>query len=124
MRAARLIRASLLVAAFIIGGETPAAFAQEVQFDPKALDASGATTPARAKGKKAKAQPAAGAAAAGKPAANGPNRQFGELEGWSPGKAPPPKDGEIKKPAEKTDEVKAPPIGMSPSGNMAIGLPF
>lgn len=125
MRAAsRSFRASLLFGAFLLGAGALAARAQELQFDPRALDASGAATPAKTKGKKANAQPGVGGSAAGKPSANGPNRQFGELEGWSPGKAPPAKPGEVKKPEKTEEETKAPPIGMSPSGNMSVGLPF
>lgn len=123
--AARYIRAPLFVAALVIGAGATAALAQELQLDPKALGASVAPAGPTVKGKKAKGQ--AGGATAGKPAANGPNRQFGELEGWSPGKAPPPKPGEtpVKTQSnEKAEDAKAPPIGMSPSGNMAIGLPF
>jgi hypothetical protein len=122
--AARRFRGFLISAGFVLGAAGPAALAQELQLDPNALDPSGASASARAKGKKAKAQPGAGGAAAGRPSAGGPNRQFGELEGWSPGKAPPPKDGEVKNPKEKSEEFKAPPIGMSPSGNMSVGLPF
>ena len=123
MRAARSFRVSLLVGAVLIGAGALTARAQELQLDPSALDASGAATPAKAKGKKAKAQPGAGGSVASKPSANGPNRQFGELEGWSPGKAPPAKPGEVKKPEKPEEETKA-PIGLSPSGNMSVGLPF
>lgn len=121
---ARHFRGPLLLAAFVIAVGAHAARAQELQFDPRALDASGAATAAKPKGKKAR--PAAGAQAGGKagPQQGGANRQFGELEGWSPGKAPPAKPGEVKKPEKTEDEVKAPPIGMSPSGNMSVGLPF
>jgi hypothetical protein len=114
-------RGSLLIAAFVAGLLGAAgAGAQELSVDPSALDASVSTA---GKGKKAKARPRAAAAeSAGKPAKNGktPDRQFGELEGWSPGKAPP-------KPKEKEDPTglgtKA-PIGVSPSGNMSVGVPF
>jgi hypothetical protein len=98
-----------------------AAVAQELSLDPAALDASGAG--AKQKGKKAAAKAHAGAsgAAADKPG-KVENRQFGELEGWSPGKAPP-------KPKDKEDSVNGPfggkaPVSVTPSGNMAVGLPF
>ena len=106
-----------------VGG---AAVAQELQLDPKALDTTGAATSVSTKrGKGKKGAPAADAAtapqAAGKPAANGPNRQFGELEGWSPGKAPPkPKD----KDDHTTPSMGKPPVSMTPSGNMGTGFAF
>jgi hypothetical protein len=119
---ARPFRGLFLTAAFLAGSQ---AFGQELQLDqnaldPKALDPAAAL--ASPKGKKAKAaKPAATAPqAAGKPAAGGANRQFGELEGWSPGKEPP-------KPAEKehgSAPAKSTGVGVSPSGNMSVGLPF
>lgn len=119
---ARLFRGSLLIAAFVIAGGVQAALAQELQFDPRALDPSTAGA-AQPKGKKAKAQqmPRSGAAA-GQQQGSGPNRQFGELEGWSPGKAPPPKPGEKEAPSGPAKGSM--PVGMSPSGNMSVGLPF
>lgn len=120
MRRAGLICGSLLVATFLAG--TGAAPAQEVQFDTKALEASGASpAPAKRKGRKAAAPEAQQ-----QPAAQGPkggaNRQFGELEGWSPGKEPPkPKDS-----IETTTGSSGgkPAVSVTPSGSMNVGLPF
>ncbi|WP_330082647.1 hypothetical protein [Methylocystis iwaonis] len=123
---ARRFSGSLLVAAFVIGAG--AAAAQELQldpkaFDPKALDTSGASSvqTKRAKGRKG-ADANAQQTTPGKPQAtpNGPNRQFGELEGWSPGKAPPkPKDKEDSAPSGSK-----PPVSVTPSGNMGTGFTF
>jgi hypothetical protein len=116
----RRFRGSLLIAAFLVGGG--AAIAQELQLDPKALDTTGAASSVsakRTKGKKGAAAPQA-QGAAGKPAAGVPNRQFGELEGWSPGKAPP-------KGKDKDDGAPAsakPPVTVSPSGSMGTGFAF
>jgi len=121
---ARRFRGSLLVAALIFGG---AAVAQELQLDPKALDTGGAGAGSsvqtkRGKGKKGASAVANGQQAApGKPAAGGPNRQFGELEGWSPGKEPPkPKDDPN---ASSATQSKA-PVSVSPSGNLGAGFNF
>ncbi len=116
---ARRFRGFLLVAAFAFGG---AAVAQELQVDPKALDTSGAPSvqTKRGKGKKGAAPNAEQQAAPGKAGAGGPNRQFGELEGWSPGKAPPkPKDRE-----DSTSSSSKPPVSVSPSGQMGTGFAF
>jgi len=120
---ARRFRGPLLIAALVIGAGAQAALAQELQVDPTALDPSGAASvSAKHKGKKAAAQPRP---AADKPGARegGPNRQFGELEGWSPGKAPPKSD---KDPTPTTNgpQKGSVPVGVSPSGNMSVGLPF
>lgn len=126
MRRASLFGGSLLVAAYLAG--TGAALTQEVQFDSKALDATGASAaPAKRKGKKAAAetgqtqqQPAQG----GKP---GANRQFGELEGWSPGKEPPkPKDKYDADPNSTSSSSSSgkPGVSVTPSGSMNVGLPF
>lgn len=122
---ARAFRGPLLVAAFVIAAGGLAASAQEAQFDPKSLDDPGAATAsAKAKGKKARAPQGSvqGAGAAGSQQQGGQNRQFGELEGWSPGKAPPPKPGEKEAPSGSAKGSM--PIGVSPSGNMSVGLPF
>jgi len=112
-------RGSLLVAAMLIGAvAAPVAFAEELSLDPKAIDTTGEG--AKVKGKKAhqaKQQANAPAPKTGKP---GGDRQFGELEGWSPGKTPP-------KEKERDSPSGAPakgPIGVTPSGNMSVGLPF
>jgi hypothetical protein len=86
------------------------------------LDTSALGVPAQPKGKKAKSQSADSGAANGKsaPNAKGENRQFGELEGWSPGKSPP-------KPKDKRDDSprfgKA-PVNMNSNGGMGVGMPF
>lgn len=125
MRLRALCLGSVLLTA--IGFGVAGAVAQETQFeapalDTKALDTGAPSTAPKAKGKKAKtpSAPVASAPGAAKPAAGGPNRQFGELEGWSPGKEPP-------KPAEKqrgSAPAQGAGMGMSPSGNMSVGLPF
>ncbi|MFA6205119.1 MAG: hypothetical protein WC689_02820 [Methylocystis sp.] len=125
--ASLLIASCLIVAACLIAGGPRAASAQQLQADPGAPDASGSvTTQPKAKRAKAQQSPRANAgASAGQQQQGGTgNRQFGELEGWSPGKAPP--GGKQK---EKEGETSSPPkgglpIGVSPSGNMSVGLPF
>jgi hypothetical protein len=117
---ARRCRGSLLLMALVIGG---GAVAQELQLDPKALDTGGAVSSGqtkRGKGKKSgdAAAPPVQGSASGKPA-GAPNRQFGELEGWSPGKAPPkPKEQESAPSGAKA------PVTVSPSGNMGTGFAF
>jgi hypothetical protein len=123
---ARPFRSLLIAGALLIGAQAPAAIAQELQVDPGALSANGSVQPTtKRKGKKG-ADAAATQSGGSRPAAQpgGPNRQFGELEGRSPGKAPP-------KPKDKYDPAtpSAPsggkmPVGVSPSGNMSVGLPF
>ncbi len=114
-------RGTFLVAAVLIGAvAAPVAFAEELRLDPKAIDTTGEG--AKVKGKKAhqpKQQANAPAAKTGKP---GGDRQFGELEGWSPGKAP-PKEKE-KEHDTSSGGLGNAPIGVSPSGNMSVGLPF
>ncbi len=108
-----------LLAAVLLSGvvAAPAVLAQELSLDPKALDSTGAASKPKAKKPKQAATPGAAAPKpTGKP---GGDRQFGELEGWSPGKEPPK--------AEKKDDAPAPamgPVGVTPSGNMSVGLPF
>ncbi|MGJ0504842.1 MAG: hypothetical protein ACR65X_14090 [Methylocystis sp.] len=119
---ARLSLGSLFCAAFLITAGPQAASAQQLQVDPGALDASGAVS-AQPKAKKAKAQQSQRGAQ--QQQGSGGNRQFGELEGWSPGKPASPGG----KPKEKEDETPSSPngklpIGVSPSGNMSVGLPF
>lgn len=119
---ARLSFGPLLCAAFLIAAGPQVALAQQLQADPGALDASGSVA-AQPKAKRAKAQqsPRAGAGQQQQQGGAG-NRQFGELEGWSPGKAPP---GGKQKEDEKSNSPNGKmPIGVSPSGNMSVGLPF
>lgn len=118
---ARLSRAPLLLVSFLIAAGVQAAVAQQLQVDPSALDASGSVS-AQPKARKAKAQPPQRAGGGQQQQGSGGNRQFGELEGWSPGKAPP---GGKPKEEEKSSQPKGGlPIGVSPSGNMSVGLPF
>ncbi len=110
-------RGRLLTAVLLTGViAAPAVFAEELSVDPNALDSSGAASKPKAKKPKQAAPAATAAKPTGKP---GGDRQFGELEGWSPGKAPP---------KEKKDETPAEPakgaVGITPSGNMSVGLPF
>lgn len=117
---ARRSCASLLIAAFLIAGGPQVALAQQLQADPGSLDASGSVT-TQPKAKRAKAQQSPRAGASQQQQGGAGNRQFGELEGWSPGKAPPGKQKEDEKPASPNGNL---PIGVSPSGNMSVGLPF
>jgi hypothetical protein len=108
-----------LLAAVVLTGVVAASavLAEELSLDPKALDSTGAASKPKPKKPKQAAAPAATAAKpTGKP---GGDRQFGELEGWSPGKAPPKE--------KKDDGPSAPakgPVGVTPSGGMSVGLPF
>ena len=108
-----------LLATVLLAGvvAAPAVLAQELSVDPKALDPSGVASKPKAKKSKQAAAPGATAPKPnGKP---GGDRQFGELEGWSPGKEPPK--------AEKKDDTPAAAkgaVGITPSGNMSVGLPF
>jgi hypothetical protein len=85
------------------------------------LDTGGAAAPAPARGKKAKPQSAAVAPAKPeKGAGKGENRQFGELEGWSPGKSPPKK----KEKDDDTPRFGKAPVNMNSNGGMGVGMPF
>jgi hypothetical protein len=116
---ARSIRGNLLIAALLFAAGAPAAFAQELSIDPKALDASGAASQPKGKKGAGKAQTGKAQGAAGGQAGKTQDRQFGELEGWSPGMAPPGKKEETTSGGRSSA-----PISVSPSGNMAVGLPF
>lgn len=115
-------RTPLLILVMLAGVAAASALhAQELQYDVQSLDPKGgASIPKAKKGKRAQqtAAPAGGPVAA-KPARPGGDRQFGELEGWSPGKAPPkPKeDGSSAAPGRG-------PVSVSPTGNLGVGLPF
>lgn len=108
------LRPHLTIAtALVLATVSCAASAQDWTLDTSALGAS-----APAKGKKA-TQSAAGS---DKSASNAKveNRQFGELEGWSPGKSPPKKK-------EKHDDAPRygrAPVSMDSSGGMGVGMPF
>ena len=95
--------------------------AQEIQLDTNAIEKpSKSSTGKKTKEINKLADPA-------KPATEhktgGPDRQFGELEGWSPGKEPPkdPKDANTKTSPSSTGGAK---VSTTPSGNMGIGLGF
>jgi hypothetical protein len=100
---------------------SPISSAQEIQIDTNAIEKpSKNPTAKKLKDTNKLADPA-------KPAAEhktgGPDRQFGELEGWSPGKEPPkdPKDPNSKATPSSTGGAK---VSTTPSGNMGIGLGF
>jgi hypothetical protein len=104
----------------MLGVAASPASAQE-SLDASKLDQSGSLQYSKPKGKKkpAAAQPTAQAPAkGGKP---GGDRQFGELEGWSPGKTP-AAPGKKEEPAES--RTGKPPVSMSPSGQPSVGLTF
>lgn len=94
-----------------------AAVAQDWSLDTKSLGSS-----AESKAKKGKQQAVAKPDDSSKSDKKGKveNRQFGELEGWSPGKSPPKKKEEEK---ESRFGGKA-PVSMTPSGGMSVGMPF
>ncbi|ARN83702.1 hypothetical protein B1812_15800 [Methylocystis bryophila] len=114
----------LIVASLsLVGGWAGRATAQE-SLDPAMLDTKGAkpegkTKPKSKKSAQQKPQQSAGSEAkSGKP---GGDRQFGELEGWSPGKSP--KSG-AKAGEEEPSSGSKNPLSMSPSGKPAVGLTF
>ena len=111
------------------------ALAQELQIDTKALDTSGIVSTYPAKSKKNKA--ALGAESrtnngASDQPAHAANRQFGELEGWSPGKEPPPSKYAIKKRDDAAAGDQSGGGAMKPSvrptgmggGNVGMGMSF
>lgn len=116
-------RPLLLVAAiFAFSSALPLSAGAEDALDPSRLDTSAAGT-AKANPRKNKQQQttAGQPAAPGKPPAKVENRQFGELEGWSPGKSPPKKK-------DKEDDTPRfggrAPVSMGNNGNMSVGMPF
>jgi hypothetical protein len=114
----------LSVFALVAGIASTASRAQELQFDPHAFDAPAKPTGKKARGAVAPSGSGPGPAAApqqqgGKPR---PDRQFGELEGWSPGKEPPkPKDAPN---TGKSSGGESMPVKMTPGGNMGTGFTF
>ena len=113
-------RGLLLIAALLFGA---AATAEELSVDPNAFDASSVTTAkTKTKGKKAAVRAHGGATAgvSGQPGKT-PDRQLGELEGWSPGKAPPKKKED--EPSDRSGSGTT-PVSVSPSGGMSVGVPF
>lgn len=128
-----LFRGSLLVAAFVMGAGTSCAFAQELQYldSSKGQEAAPAAPAASAKksrkSKKTEA-PADAAApqAAGKTGgqAGRPDRQFGELEGWSPGKTPPKPKDKYSSDNDGSSSAGSMPVKVGPSGNIGSGFSF
>lgn len=118
-------RPLLLVAAiFAFSSALPLSAGAEDALDPSRLDPAAAGAAAKAKPKKNKQQQASSgqAAAPGKPApGKAENRQFGELEGWSPGKSPPKKE---KKDDDTPRFGGRAPVSMGNNGNMSVGMPF
>ena len=116
-------RESLVISVLFLGAMAfQGVSAQELSVDPNALNSTGVS--AKHTGKKAaKTRGAAPSAKADDKGGKAENRQFGELEGWSPGKAP-PKPKEKEEPKSKFGGSGAPPVSVSPSGGMAVGMPF
>jgi hypothetical protein len=118
-----LSRALLIAASLsMVGGVSGRAAAQNSP-DPSLLDTGDAKPEGKAKAKKKSAQqkqqqPAAPQAKSGKP---GGDRQFGELEGWSPGKTP---GTPGKKDEETTSSGGKAPVSMTPEGKPSVGLSF
>jgi hypothetical protein len=113
-------RGTLVFAALIAGAAAvSSAAAQEFNFDPKSLSAPTGAAAAH-KGKTPVAKQHSGAAGGSEKPAKVDNRQFGELEGWSPGKTLP------KKKEEETGSrfSGSAPVSIGPSGNMNVGVPF
>jgi len=106
----------------MVGGLAGRAAAQNSP-DPSVLDTTGAKPEGKAKAKKKSAQqkpqqqPSAPQAKGAKP---GGDRQFGELEGWSPGKRP---NADKDSQGQSGSDSKA-PLSMSPSGKPSVGLTF
>jgi hypothetical protein len=116
-------------------GFNSALIAQELQIDTKALDTSGSVSEHPAKNKKIKAAPKAEAQSntgAGGQLGNVANRQFGELEGWSPGKEPPPSKYAVKKHDDAANSGPSGGNAIKPSmrptgmtgGNVGMGMSF
>ncbi len=113
---------SLMISALVFGALAfQSAYAQELSVDAKALDASLAAKPQGKKPAKARASSQQQGARSDGKSGKAPDRQFGELEGWSPGKAPP---GQQKEETESRFSNTKVPVSVSPSGGMAVGLPF
>lgn len=119
-----LSRALLIAASLaMVGGLSGRAAAQNSP-DATALDTGDAKPEGKAKAKKKSAQQKlqqqsnAPQAKGGKP---GGDRQFGELEGWSPGKNP---NGAKKDNNDDSGSESKNPLSMSPSGKPSVGLSF
>ncbi len=130
-----MIWKSFLSLTVIAAAFNTVALAQELQFDTKALDTSGVVSTHPTKNKRSRAVPkteAQTSSGANEQPGHGANRQFGELEGWSPGKEPPQSKYAVK----KRDDAAAGgqseggaikptvrPTGMS-GGNVGMGMSF
>jgi hypothetical protein len=130
-----MIWRSFLSLTLIAAAFSTVTVAQELQVDTKALDTSGIVSTHPAKSKKNKAALGAGPqttnGASDQPA-HAANRQFGELEGWSPGMEPPPSKYTVKKRDDAaagdqsgSSAIKPTvrPTGMS-GGNVGMGMSF
>ncbi len=118
-----LSRALLFVASLsMVGGWAGRAAAQDSP-DPAMLDTKDAKPEGKpnSRGKKSAQQPSGTQAKTGKP---GGDRQFGELEGWSPGKSPGADASGKNAGDQSAGSGSKAPVSMSPSGNMSVGLPF
>jgi len=119
-----LSRALLIAASLAIAGGWSGRVAAQDSLDPALLDTGDAKPEGKAKGKKKSGQQkpqqqsSAPQARSGKP---GGDRQFGELEGWSPGKDP---KGGKQDGNEGSNSGSKAPLSMSPSGKPAVGLSF
>jgi len=114
---------ALSAAIFLAGLNAPLASAQDYQIDTNAVEA-----PAKgAAAKKAKdvAKTADPAKSTAERKAGGPDRQFGELEGWSPGKEPPkdPKDASASS-SSGGPSGRGARVSTTPGGNVGVGLGF
>jgi len=102
-------------------GTLTSSMAQDLQIDTQALETPN-KKPAAKKSKDTSITSAPSNPSTGSKA-GGPDRQFGELEGWSPGKEPPkdPKDPNNSKSSASTGGAK---VSTTPSGNMGMGFGF
>jgi len=90
--------------------------AQDFQIDTKAIE-----TPAKNPMAK-KGQNTAGASHENK--SGGPDRQFGELEGWSPGKEPPKDPKDPRSTTKQDPSNNGTRVSTTPSGNLGVGMGF
>jgi len=119
-----LSRALLIAASLaMVGGLSGRAAAQNSP-DATVLDTGDAKPEGKAKAKKKSAQQklqqqsSAPQAKGGKP---GGDRQFGELEGWSPGKKP---NGSNKGGEDSSGSDQKNPLSMTPEGKPSVGFTF
>ena len=110
-----------VISCFAISVATTAltsAVAQDLQLDTKALEAPNKKSAAKKPKETSITSDPSSERKTGRP-----DRQFGELEGWSPGKEPPkdPKDPNNAKSSEDKGGTK---VTTTPSGNMGMGFGF